>query len=173
MARRAPAWTAAALAVAAAAASFAAFQLAPGPVATVVGPLYAATLVLSPALVYPWSRRHGLTPAGAAAAALAVPLLWVMKECAAMARVFSAGEALYYALNPLALGVLTAAALQMAVAELLLRRAATGRWRVANGAGATVAVIALLAATYGVLAARYDPTLIFWAYIDGYRWLFE
>jgi hypothetical protein len=171
--RRAPAWTAPAVAIAIAVASFGTFQLARPAIADLVGPLYGASLVLSAGFVYPWSRRRGLQPAGAAAAGLAVPLLWVAKECWAVGRVFSIAEALYYAFNPLALGVLVAAALQMAVAELWLRRSATGRWQIANGAGLTIAVIAILAGAYGVVAARSDPTRIFWAYIALYRWLFD
>jgi hypothetical protein len=171
--RGARTWAAPAALVALAVASLAAYQIAPPAAANVAGVVYAASLVLGPSLVYPWARRGGLAPSGAVAAALAVPLLWLAKECWAVGRVFGIGEALYYAFNPLAVGILVAAALQMAVAELLLRRIDGGRWQLANAAGLVVAGIALLAAAYGVAAARSDATIIFWAYIALYRRLFE
>jgi hypothetical protein len=168
----APAWVAPAAVVVVAGASFAAYQTAPPAVANAVAIVYAASLVLGPACVYPWTRRRGAAPAVAAALSLAVPLLWLGKECWAVGGVFGPAEALYYAANPLALGLIVGAGLQMALAELLLRRADSGRWQLANGAGLVLAAIALLAGAYGVAAARYDPTVIFWAYIALYRRLF-
>jgi hypothetical protein len=156
-----------------AAGSFAAYQVAPPAVAGVAGVVYAISLMLGPALIYPWSRRHGLSPGYSIAAALVVPALWLGKECWAVGAIFGVVCALYYAANPLALGVLVAAALQMALAEVLLRRATAGRWQLVNGAGPTLAGIALLAGGYALAAARYDHTIIFWAYIALYRRLFE
>lgn len=148
------------------------YNTAPPAIANVVIFLYAGSLVLGPMAVYPWLRRTGSTIARAVAGALFVPLLWMLKECLAMSRVFSLGESLYYAFNPLALGLFFAATLQMSVCELVLRRRQGGDWDLRNGAGLTLLFLFAIAGSYTLIAWREDPTYIFWIYIEVYRRLF-
>lgn len=152
--------------------SFIAYNTAPPAVADFVIFLYAGSLVLGPSIVYPRLRRVGSTVERAIAAALFVPLLWVLKECFAMSRVFGLGETAYYALNPLALGLFFAAALQMAVCELVSHRLRHQRWSFRNGAGLTLLLLLAMAGSYAIVAWREDPSYIFWVYIEIYRHLF-
>lgn len=145
---------------------------ASAPVATLVMPLYAAIIVLGAAGVYPAMRRRGAGVGVAAAGALAVPLLWIAKECRAMSRLYTPGEAAYYAVNPVALGLLAAAAAQMAAAELLLRRRRTGRWSVRNGPGFLLMAITLIAGLAALVTRHAGPTSVFWTYVQGHRRLF-
>lgn len=141
-------------------------------VATVVMPLYAAILVLGAAAVYPAMRRRGAGVGVATAGALAVPLLWIAKECWAMSRLYTAAEAAYYALNPVALGLVAAAAVQMAAAELILRRRRTGRWSFRNGAGLALGAVAIAGVLVAFAVRRVGSTAVFWAYVQGHRRLF-
>jgi len=133
-------------------------------------PAFAVFLVGGPSLLYPWLRRRGSGVAGAGAGALCTPLVWLAKECAAVGRLFGVGPGLYYAVNPIAFGLLTAGAVQMAVAEIVLgRRAGNAAPR---GAWTILLAVAALAAGYAALVARRDPTMPFWLYVEGYRRLF-
>ena len=89
-----------------------------------------------------------------------------------MSRLYTPGEAAYYALNPVALGVLTAAAVQMAAAELVLRRLRTRRWSFRNGAGLLLVGVALGAGLVALATRRSGPTAVFWTYVAGHRRLF-
>lgn len=133
---------------------------------------YAACLVLGPSLVYPALRRRGVPAARAVAGGLALPLLWLAKEGYRVTAVFSPAEALYYSLSPISLGLFGAAAAQMAVAELVIARRRSGRWRLAGGAGATLAALALLAAAAGAVGRESGGREIFYGYIALYRILF-
>lgn len=148
------------------------FDRAPAAIAYWAGLAYAACLVLGPAVVYPWMRRRRFSGSAATAAALCVPVLWLAKECVAVGRVFGIAAGVYYALNPLAAGLLVAAALQMAIAELALRRVRRGRWEMVGAPAAVVAAVAALGGAYALVAWRWDATFVFWLYISGYRWLF-
>jgi hypothetical protein len=162
-------WTPPALCVALAAGAFTVMRTAPPAIAGGSALVYAACLVFGPGVVYVVLRRRGAPARRAVAGALLVALLWLAKECWAIWNVFGWREAVYYAVNPLALGLLTAAALQMALAEILLRRARERRWQVVNGAGAVVLAVALLAAAYASVALRHDASYIFWVYVSIHR----
>ena len=153
--------------------SLIAYNTAPPSIANFVIFLYAGSVVLAPSIVYPWLRHTGRTVGKAIAGSLFVPLLWVAKECFLMSPLFSAGESLYYAFNPLALGLFFAAALQMAVSELGLQRLRLGSWDLRNGAGLTLLLLFALAGSYAMIAWREDPSYIFWVYIDIHRRLFS
>jgi hypothetical protein len=148
------------------------YDIAAPAVANVVIYVYGFALIAGPSLLWPWLRLRGASTAQTAAACLVVPSAWILKECLAVGRVFSAGEAAYYAFNPLSLGLLAALVTQGAVCELLVRRVRSGRWRpfgragtVLLGAVATGAAYALVARVSGVTAAHY-------AYLEVYRWIF-
>jgi hypothetical protein len=134
---------------------------------------YVASLLLGAAAVYPAMRRRGAGIAVAAVGGFVVPILWIAKECWAMARLYTPGEAAYYALNPVALGLVTAAAVQMAAAELVVRRVRTGRWSFRNGAGLVLATIAVAAGVVAGAIRHTGPTAVFWAYVQGHRRLFD
>jgi hypothetical protein len=148
---------------------FAAYNTAPPAIANLVVFLYAGSLVLGPSIVYPRLRRMGSTVERAIAGAIFVPLLWVLKECLAMSRVFAFSESAYYAFNPLSLGLFFAAALQMSVCELILRRSWHQHWDLLNGAGMTLFLLLAAAGSYAFVAWREDPSYIFWVYIEIYR----
>ncbi len=153
-------------------ATLAAVDLAPAPVAGGAMLPYAAVLLLGAAVVHPAMRRRGASVACAAAGALLMPTLWVAKECWAMGRLYTPAEAFYYAFNPVALGVLAVATVQISAAELILRRRRAGRWSFRNGAGLTLAAITLAAALVAVVAWRSGPTAVFWTYVAMHRRLF-
>lgn len=148
--------------------------LAAGPpaVASVALVPYGTLLLLAPSVAYPLARRGGARGPAAALAALAVPVLWIGKECLAMSRVYSAGEALYYALNPLALGLLAAAAAQIAVADLVIARRRAGHWVARPAALRTLALLAAAALAAALALRGHDATAVFWLYVAGHRWLF-
>lgn len=133
---------------------------------------HAAVLVGGAAVVYPTMRRRAASIGASVCGALLVPTLWIAKEVVAMRRLYTLGEALFYALNPVALGLLTAAALEMAIAELAIRRRPTGRWQLANGAALTLSVIAVATAGMTCVILRYGTTIVFWSYVGLHRWLF-
>lgn len=151
---------------------FAAYNSAPPAIANFVVFLYAGSLVLGPSIVYPRLRRAGSPVERAVAGAIFVPLLWILKECFAMWRIFGLGETLYYAFNPLALGLFFAAAFQMAACELILRRSWHRHWDLRSGAGMTLLLLLATAGSYALVAWREDPSFIFWLYIEIYRHLF-
>lgn len=165
-------WLPPLLVLALAAGSWAAYQRGPRAVAEIAIFPYAASLVLGPSLVYPWLRRAGAGTGRAVAASLIVPALWLLKECYRVAGVFSTAEALYYASNPLSLGLLTGCALQMALGELCLERARGGRWRLASGAGLVVAAVLVLAGAFVLVAGDSGGRDLFYAWIALYRRLF-
>ena len=165
-------WLAPAVVAGVAGGSLALYRTAPPAVADVAIFPYGLSLVLGPAWVYPWLRRRGAGVARAAAAALLVPALWLVKEAVAVAAVYDLASTLFYTLNPLAAGLLVGAALQMAVAELCLRRLRDGRWQLANGAGLVVAGVALLATAFTLAARAHGITFIFYGYVALYRRLF-
>jgi hypothetical protein len=79
---------------------------------------------------------------------------------------YGLGPGLYYGLNPLACGLLVAAALQMAVVEMLVSHL-RARWPLL-----VVGLVATAGVVYALLASRYGSTIAFYAYLDGYRRLF-
>lgn len=131
-----------------------------------------AVLVGGAALVYPRMRSRAAGVGASVLGAFLVPTLWITKETCAMHRLYTLGEALFYALNPVALGILTAAAVEMAVAELVVRRRRTGHWQLANGAGLALTMIAVAAAGVGYVIVRHGPTIVFWSYVGLHRRLF-
>jgi hypothetical protein len=84
--------------------------------------------------------------------------------------VFSPAEALYYALNPLSLGVFCAAGVQMAVAELWLR--APGERLRPLWPTALLGGVALLAFGAWLVGGDSGGRDIFYGYIAVYRVLF-
>jgi hypothetical protein len=165
-------WRVPALLLCVAATSFLLYNAASPSIANVAIFPYAASLVLGPSLVYAWLRRDGASIRAAVCAALVLPFLWLVKEGYRVTAVFSVGEAVYYAFNPLSLGLFTAAAFQMASAELLLRRARRGRWELATGPALTLLAIVSAVAVFAILARESGGREVFYAYITLYRHLF-
>jgi hypothetical protein len=134
--------------------------------------LYAGCLVVGPALAYA-ALRHGGSGAGTAAlCALGVPVLWLAKELHRVTAVHPLLESLYYALNPVSVGVFGAAAVPMALVEIGWRRRRLGRWRPAGWPGVVLAAFALLAVVAGVVGHDSGGREIFYAYVAFYRVLF-
>lgn len=154
-------------------AGFGIYNHAPPAVADVAIFPYAIALVLGPAVVYPALRVRGAPAGRAGAAALFVPLLWLVKECVRVSAVHGVAESVYYAFNPLCLGLFVGAALQMAIAELVLRRVRNGRWRLGGAPGWVIGGVAALAGAFAAVAVHDGPDVVFYAYIALYRWLFS
>jgi len=165
-------WVAPLILLALAAASFVAYNTATSTAADEYIYVYALSLLVGPACVWLWMRNRDASMLQALLGCLLVPVAWVLKECVAVGQFFSPAEALYYAFNPLVVGLFAAVALQVAVGEVLLRRVRTGRWQILGGPGLVIGVILLLAATYAVTARTYGVTAAYYAYIAGYRALF-
>ena len=151
--------------LAVAAASFALYRTAPRAVAEAAIVSYAACLVLGASWVYPRLRRDGASIRAAVAASLLLPVAWLLKEALRVTAVFTPAETLYYALNPISLGVFTAAACQMAAWELAVGSARRGPLLVLGVVLAAAGILALMAADSG-------GREIFYGYIAGYRLLF-
>ncbi len=149
--------------------SWAVYQSAPPRIAELAIVPYTACLIFGAGLAYPAARRAGAGTAGALLAGLAIPTLWLGKEMVRVTAVFPAGQALYYALNPLSVGIFVAAWSQMAVAELCLQRRSGARagWPVAVLLG-----VAALAAAAWVVGHDSGGRDLFYGYIAGYRRLF-
>jgi hypothetical protein len=153
--------------------SLALYDLGPPLVGTIAIVPYCATLVLGTSFAYPAMRRRGNGVALSTVAAALVPALWMAKECWAMSRMYTVAEALYYALNPIALGLYWVIAVQISVAELLLQRRHGRRWAALHsGAGLTLGVAGAAAVFVALVIYTHDATVIFWTYVDIDRWLF-
>ena len=131
---------------------------------------YALCLVLGATPVYAAlrSRRGAAT---AASAALVLPLLWLVKEMQRVAAVFGPGPALYYALNPLSVGLFCGVALQLAGVELVRRRR-RGEGGLGGWPGVVLGGIALLALGAWLVGRDSGGRDLFYGYVAVYRALF-
>ena len=68
--------------------------------------------------------------------------------------------------------MLAAVALQLAVAEVVVRRVRTCRWQIGGGPALVVGVLLLLGVAYALAARTYGVTAAHYAYIAGYRAIF-
>jgi len=161
-----------AAALALAAVSYALYNHASRAVAEVVIVPYAATLALAPAALYPWLRSRGAGPAAASAGALCVYLAWLVKEGVRIERLYGLGGALYYALNPLSLGLALFLVLQIALTEIGVRRRRTGRWVLGGGPAWALAGVALVGGAMAAVALGSAPQELFYTYVEGYELLF-
>lgn len=159
------AWLPPALLLALAAGSFCLYQLAPPGVAAHAIYPYAACLALGPYLVYSWMRRRGASPAAAAAGTAVVPVAWLVKEGYRITGVFGIADALYYALNPLALGIYLATLFQLALWEIALRRPWSATGRRARGPLVLLAGVLLCGAALGLAAYESGGSEIFYTFV--------
>lgn len=162
-------WAAPALALAAAALSCGVYDLAPVRIANVAILVYAVCLVLAPAGLYPWLRSRGAGSIAAGAGALVVLAAWLAKELVAVSATYPLPETLFYALNPVCAGLFVFALLQMALAELVLRRR---RGRPLRGPALLVAAILFAAAALAVAARGNGGRELFYAYAALHARLF-
>jgi hypothetical protein len=148
------------------------YDVAPRPLAVLVLPVFAVALVFAPSLLYPVLRRRGESAAVAIAASLLLPVSWLALECYRTARVFTWGEGLYYAFNPLMQGLASVLAVQLAGWEIARR--AVRRQAVLHGWPLwTLVTIASFWTVVAVANRGRDATAIHYAYIEVYRRLFE
>jgi len=133
---------------------------------------YAAVLLVGPGLVYAVLRCDGASSRRSALVALGIPGLWLAKELWRTSAVHPLAETLYYALNPIALGVYSAALVPMALVEVGLRRRCEGVWRPGGWPGAVLAAFALLAAAAAAVGANSGGRQIFYDYVAVYRAIF-
>jgi len=170
--RSRPLWLPPVLVLAIAAASWWLFNHSSRPVAERVIAVYAASLILGPSAVYPWMRAWGASGRMAVLGAVVPPVAWLLKEGYRITASFTLGEAFYYALNPLAQGLFAGIALQLALWELGLRRARSGRFRLAGGPAAALCAVALYAGLTWWVARTWGAAQIFYSYVDLHAWLF-
>ncbi len=169
MAEAARTWAVAALVPAVAVGSCSLYEAGPPAVANAAFLPYAALLLLAPALVHPWLRSHGVAVAPAAAASLSLAVGWLAKELWAVSAVYPIAETLFFALNPVPLGLLLASTFQIAVAELWIRSRSGAPRR---GPAAVVGAILLLGALVAVAARGSGGREIFYAYVALHAHLF-
>jgi len=148
-----------------------AYNAAPPRVAEVVIFGYAAGLLLGPIVSYCLARRVA-SARRALAFGLAIPAFWLVKEMARVSAVFSVPETLFYSLSPVSLGILSAALVPIAVAEILFRRRSEGRWRLGGAPGVVLGVFTVLAVGSAVVGYGSGGNEIFFRYIALYRILF-
>lgn len=142
------------------------------PMADAMGVAYAAYLLAGPSVIYVAARRAGAPARRSLLLTLGVPLLWLAKELWRVTAVHPVAEALYYALNPVSLGVFSVALVPAAAIEIGLRRRRTGAWRPGGWPGLTLAAFVLLAASAAVAGHGNGGRELFYAYIRLYRFLF-
>jgi hypothetical protein len=133
--------------------------------------VYTACLLAGPCLIYAALRRRDGGAGRAAAFALGVPLLWLAKELYRVTGVHPPLESLYYALNPISVGVFCAALVPMALVEVA-RRPGPGARRLAGWPGVTLGVFAALAVGAAAVGHDNGGREIFYGYVALYRWLF-
>jgi len=153
------------------AACFGLYNHASRAVAEVVIFPYAAGLGLAPAFLYPWLRSRGAGGAASVAGSLCVYLAWLVKEGVRIERLYGLGGAAYYALNPLSLGIALLLVLQMALAEILVRRRREGRWRPGGGPAWALGAVALVGGAMAAVALASAPQELFYTYVEGYELL--
>jgi hypothetical protein len=147
------------------------YDVAPRALAELVLPVFAVTLVLAPSLLYPILRWRGESAAVAIAASLLLPASWLALECYRTARVFTWGEGLYYAFNPLMQGLASMLAVQLAGWEIA-RRAVRRQPLLPGWPVWTLATIASFWTVVTIANHGRDATAIHYAYIEIYRRLF-
>jgi hypothetical protein len=138
--------------------------------------VYAAGLLLGPSVVYAVLRRGGSRVGRAASVALGIPLLWLVKELVRVSAVHPPAESLYYALNPVAVGVYCAAVVPMALVEVEFRWRSEGpsrREAVRGWPAWVLGAFVLLAATAAAVGYDNGGREIFYAYVALYRVLFS
>jgi hypothetical protein len=167
------AWLPPALLLGAAAASWVAYNHSAPALAHRVVPVYAACLVAGPSLVYPWMRAWGASAAAAGAGAWLVPCAWLVKEGWRITAVFSVPEAVYYAFNPLALGLYVAVLFQIGVWELVMRRPWNRGWRLARGPALALLALLGLSAALSLLGRGSGGSEVFYAYSALHARLFD
>jgi hypothetical protein len=133
--------------------------------------LYAVCLLAGPCLTYAALRRTDGDAGRAAAFALGIPLLWLAKELHRVTGVHPPLESLYYALNPVSVGVFGAAVVPMALVEVARRRG-RGVRRLAGWPGVTLGVFVALAVAAAIVGHDNGGREIFYGYVALYRWLF-
>jgi len=133
---------------------------------------YAASLGLAPAFLYPWLRSRGAGAGATIAGSLCVYLAWLVKEGVRIERLYGLGGAVYYALNPLSLGICLLLVLEMAVAEILVRRRREGRWRFGGGPAWALAAVGGVGGAMAGVALGSAPQELFYTYVAGYELLF-
>lgn len=170
--RRASPWLPPVLLLAVAAASWILYDRGPPDVARRVIVLYAASLVAGPSLVYPWMRARGASTGTAVAGALVVPFAWIAKEGYRITAVFTFWEAVYYALNPLALGLYLGVAAQISLWELAWRRPWSEGWRSATGPAVGLGAVALVAGALVLAGRESGGAEIFYTYVAIHGRLF-
>jgi len=151
---------------------FALYNHASRAVAEVVIFPYAASLALAPAFLYPWLRSRGAGAGATVAGSLCVYLAWLLKEGVRIERLYGLGGAAYYALNPLSLGIALLLVLQMALAEILVRRRREGGWRLGGGPAWALGAVALIGGGMAAVALGSAPQELFYTYVQGYELLF-
>ncbi len=148
------------------------YDVAPRGVAEKILAAFAVALVFGPSLLYPPLRLRGASARAAIATVLLLPASWLALECYRTAQVFTVGEGLYYAFNPLMHGFASVIALQIALWEIVLRsiRRAPGTLR--GWPVGILGVIAVFWLAVGIANYGRDATAIHYAYIEVYRRLF-
>jgi hypothetical protein len=161
-------WSAPVGALLLAAASLLVYDRAPPAVAEVAIVPYALALTLAPSFIYPWLRRHGVGTCAATGGALCVFAAWLVKEGHRVQKLYGLAGAVFYAFNPLAVGIALLLVFQIAVAELLLRRRRCGRFELASGPGLALAIVLVIGGSMGALAATGDGSELFYHYVHLY-----
>jgi hypothetical protein len=147
-------------------------EWAPSWVAGKILPAFAIALVFGPSLLYPVLRLRGASSRAAIPAGLLLATVWTALECYRTAQVFSIGEGLYYALNPLMQGFATVLALQIALWEIAVRSIRRSPRALRGWPVGVLATVAAFWTAVGIANYGRDVTAIHYAYIEGYRRLF-
>jgi hypothetical protein len=118
-----------------------------------------AVLAAGPLITYFWAGVRGAGPKSRILASLAPYIMWNLKEIIRVTEFFPLIPALFYTINPLALGILAASAAEMGLAEMVLR------WRVNQKP-----VLSLNLA--GVILGGGMGTFVFLFWGMGVHWLY-
>ncbi|MBN2243385.1 MAG: hypothetical protein JW793_11920 [Acidobacteria bacterium] len=122
------------------------------PLAVVCVILMGASIIFGPAWIYPVAFFRGASLRERVVACLITPFAWILKELVMMPSSYSIGEKMYNLFNPLFLGTISLAVIEMGICEIACRWAAHKRSAVPArrvfSAGPIAAVLAGLCAVY-------------------------
>jgi hypothetical protein len=147
--------------------------------ANILYPLLGVTIVFSGPAVYIVLFAQGVSNIARIFLSLIVPFAWVIKEVLRVTSFFSLGESLYYALSPLALGLLVNQAGILSLCEILLRmhkRKKGTPLRIVT-IGPVLGLLLMVVMSYFMFfwgsSSDTPGSKWFYLYMEGYKALFE
>lgn len=143
------------------------------PLATLFGTTYFLSIAIGAVYVYASSYSAGAPLQTRAAASLITPFVWATAGCAALLESHPPLECLYFYLNPLNIWLALFLVLEMGLAEIFCRRAASKK--VPDIKILTPGVVAAVVVSFSLVVGLYawgEGENLYVMFLAGYRHLF-